>query len=281
MSTLKDDMLLGVRRYHKKINDLILPLDQYFGINNLTYIEVTNNNRLINLCSNRDWLEHCVANELYADDPQMVTPDNIGHGYAMWSCDWESHYKDEAYENGLMQETRKFDMYKGITYIQKNKNGYRVYILCSSEKNHALHTNLYSNMTLVKKFINYFDQELNPMRKELSDNMIDLAKLRGPSYFSQPGLIAPQKLDKQKQYKFLQQIGLLDNSLDKVNLTTREIQCINLYLEGNSAQSTADKLSISRRTVESHMDSIKVKLKLDLKRDLFDKFKVLKELEII
>ncbi len=279
--SVRDEMLVGVRRYHGKVEELLEPMDQYFGINDLVYIEVSNDDRLVNLTSNRDWLEHCVEKKYFLDDPQMVTPNNMGTGYAMWSVDWEPHYKDEGYENTLLKDCVDFGIGKGITYINRNLDGYKVYIFSAPKENMELHTKLYSNIALVKKFVTYFDNEIKPVREELFDSRIDLAALRGDTYYSKKGLIASQPNDKILQCKFLRQLGILDDELDNIRLTNREIQCINLYLDGNSAQRTAEILSISRRTVESHMDSIKTKLKINYKRDLFEKVKVLKELELI
>ncbi|NQY44036.1 MAG: helix-turn-helix transcriptional regulator, partial [Legionellales bacterium] len=84
-----------------------------------------------------------------------------------------------------------------------------------------------------------------------------------------------------KRYLFLKNLNLLDTDLLNIKLTNREIECINLYLHGNAAKDTAKILSISRRTVETHMNNIKSKLKINYKKDLFKRCMILKDLEII
>ena len=279
--SLRNEIFAGANKYYKKMNNIILPMNQFFGIVDLVYIEVSNDNSLINLTTNINWIEHCVEKEYFLDDPQMVSPNNIGNGYAMWSVDWEPHYKSEAYENGMLKDASEYGIGKGVTYINKNKNGYKAYVFSGPKNNIDLHTKLYSNMPLIKKFVTFFDEEIKDIRKKMMDSRVNLVKLKGDAYFQQQGLIIPQENDKLHQCNFLHQLGILDSSISDVNLTKRELQCINLYLEGNSAQKTSVILSISRRTVESHIDSIKNKLQLNYKRELFDKIRVLKELEII
>lgn len=51
-------------------------------------------------------------------------------------------------------------------------------------------------------------------------------------------------------------------------LSPREGQCLQLYLEGKSAQATGPILGISQRTVESYFESIKRKLGCRSKAEL-------------
>jgi DNA-binding CsgD family transcriptional regulator len=52
-------------------------------------------------------------------------------------------------------------------------------------------------------------------------------------------------------------------------------------LDGKSAVQTANLLFISPRTVESHIESIKNKLNVHWKKELFEKTKILKDVGLI
>lgn len=52
---------------------------------------------------------------------------------------------------------------------------------------------------------------------------------------------------------------VIQKEVDKTPLTTREQQCLELFMKGCSAKLTAKKLNISYRTVEYHLARIKKK----------------------
>lgn len=276
-----DEMARGTRQYHMTIKKIIEPIEQYYGINNIIYIEITNDGRLINLMSHNRWMEHCLEKQYFIDDPHMVVPDNMGTGFAIWSTRWSHYYQNEEYQKGLYQDCRNFDLCNGLTYAQRSAEGYRLYIFCAPQDNIHLNSKILSSIEHIKQFIDYFDSAIAPIRKNLEDHRIDFASLKGEAYHHQRGIIEVKSDDKLKKYRFFKQLGLIDDNLEQLALTDREKQCIRLYLEGRSATSTAKALHISPRTVESHMEKIKLKLNVDYKRDIFDKAKILEFMEII
>lgn len=275
MSVL-DDMALGTRKYHKKLAKICEPLNQYYGVNHCGYIEINNDGRLINLLTHSPWLEECLDKQYFIDDPHMVSPDKIGNGFVLWSS-----YKEEYYLTGMLKDcVEKFDLCHGITYVKKDDNGYRLYGFAAPKENYKAHNKLLSNIDCIKKFIQYFDDQIEFIRRDVDDKRIDFAKLKGDAYYEQDGVIEPED-DKIAQYRFLSQLGLVDGSIKNVQLSKRERECIKHYLEGKSAAQTAKVLSLSPRTIESHMENIKSKLNLSFKRELFEKADILKEMSII
>lgn len=57
----------------------------------------------------------------------------------------------------------------------------------------------------------------------------------------------------------------------ETRLTTRESEILHYLVRGYSAKSTAARLNISFRTVESHIDNIKTKLDVETKAELINK----------
>lgn len=64
-------------------------------------------------------------------------------------------------------------------------------------------------------------------------------------------------------------------------LSQRERQCLRCLLEGKTAKETATIYKISHRTVESHFEKIKQKLKCTYKRDLFAIAQTLEKLALL
>lgn len=75
---------------------------------------------------------------------------------------------------------------------------------------------------------------------------------------------------------FLLQLGLtrfVENSvLGRRNITDRELDCLVLLASGKSMKETGNRLSISFRTVEKHMEHIKQKCCFDATEELLEEF---------
>ena len=55
---------------------------------------------------------------------------------------------------------------------------------------------------------------------------------------------------------------------ETIIFSEREMECITLLVEGKSIKSIAEKLGISNRTVEAHINNIKIKAKVSYKNEL-------------
>lgn len=82
-------------------------------------------------------------------------------------------------------------------------------------------------------------------------------------------------------FNLLKSLGM-EHYLEQVHLLSqRERECLRCLLEGKTAKETAAIFHLSPRTVESHFEKIKRKLKSSSKRDLFDAAKILEKLELL
>lgn len=89
----------------------------------------------------------------------------------------------------------------------------------------------------------------------------------------------PQYDPKSKKFQifgiacYLSQMNL--EIAEQYSLTMREIDCIELFLEGKSAKTIAGQLNLSPRTIEFYLDNIKGKLDCNNKNELMLKLKKL------
>lgn len=62
----------------------------------------------------------------------------------------------------------------------------------------------------------------------------------------------------------------IPNTVNDIHLSKRESDCLEYLVNGMSARQTAEKLNISRRTVEGHISNIKYKFGMNSKFDLIE-----------
>lgn len=97
--------------------------------------------------------------------------------------------------------------------------------------------------------------------------VIDLGQLNAKAlrfYLSNPSLMVP------KYTKNMLDIdGLAPHR--KFKLTKRELQCIQLLAQGNSAKVIASKLNLSKRTIEFYISNIKEKLNVNKAPEIISK----------
>jgi LuxR family transcriptional regulator len=276
-------ILSGTRKYGKKIQKLIEPAVQYFGVGSLTYIEqfYDESNTFINLSSNIPWIEHCMEHEYFKGDPHMVHPDNLGSGSAFWYSGKKNYETAPDYDSEIVSTLRKFNTHSAYSIIKKDKDSLKVFSFGIPKEATNFESKLCSNIPIMNKFVNYFASELASVRIDQEKYNASLHELKGDKFLSQGGVVKPVDKTKQNRISFLRKIGVLKSCYQNINLSKREVEIINLFLEGMSAKATAEQLVISRRTVESHFENIKAKLKVTLKSELFKVVKLLKEFELI
>ena len=149
--------------------------------------------------------------EYYIDDPHMVSPDNIGSGYAVWSTLWETKYQqNEEYQNGLFSDLMQFDISTGFTMVQQNDDLYKCLVVTTPKENQYFHSKVLSSLNNMKKYFNYLDKELSPIRAKMSSLGINLINLKGEGFYSQEGAITPKADEMMQQLRFLKQLGIID-----------------------------------------------------------------------
>ncbi len=127
-----------------------------------------------------------------------------------------------------------------------------------------IYDKLIQNINVVKKFIKFFKEENKDIIEYCQEHKFNLAA-ESTNFFRSSYEI--DKTQREKINDLLQSMGILDSNQ---NITEREWQCIDMLKFGKSANQTGKILGISRRTVETHFDHIKKKLKLDSKSSILE-----------
>lgn len=144
---------------------------------------------------------------------------------------------------------REFDIDKGICFVERKSTHYNLIAFAASQKEQGTLNFYLNHMSKLRSFI-----------EEFKENAKDLIG----------------KAEKQR-------FGLNENVRDKnesvllwhpssSDLSDREFECLRMIAQGFSMADIGDQLKISSRTVETYLQRVKIKLKINKKADLIRHF---------
>lgn len=236
-----------------KIRKLCLPLEESLEIPIFSYFKLDNQGNFCLVSNAFKELEYFFGNHLYKNDPYSYSPKFFQKVYKIiqQTSDKDSQYqlKDNFHVDHFFQMLYKFDDHiEGFIFIQKNKS----YKDC-------LH--FFNKIYLLEKYVHYFKAEAKSIIRLILEQGYNMKIALGNAFEAPPPIHQLSTQPSGKYSQFLKQIDLF---------TPRENQCIDLYKQGHSAQTTAAKLGLSQRTVEHYLDSARIKLGFQSKREFLE-----------
>ncbi len=184
MSNL-DDLVFGTRKYHKDLLKICEPFHRLFGTNHVGYLNIDNNGGLINLHTHAKWLDRCVEEKYYLQDPCMVTPKNIESGHAFYFT-----YEEDEFTDGILKDSMEnFNMAHELVFVNKHDHGFDVIGITAPLKHTAIYNKIVRNYSHIGKFLDFFRQNLEPLLNKLEAHKIDLSALKGDRFHQQTALI--------------------------------------------------------------------------------------------
>lgn len=249
----------------EKVEALCMPLKKHFGITSFVFLRIYTNGSEIRLSNQPAWLEHFFKQELYKISNFQAHPDNFCSGFVLWS-DLKDH-------DAILQEARYFNIDHGITLCNKQRD-YVELCFFGTERGNAGIIPLYlSHLDLLERFTLYFKDRGKQLIAEAERYKICLDKnIRKLDQVKEQALIFSQNgFDRQA---FLQDTVVHQLILpDHVALTKRELDCIAYLLAGYTAKESAERLFVSKRTIETHWENVKDKLQVATKSELIQKLR--------
>lgn len=176
----------GSKKHKHELQKLTEQLQNILGINHIGYVSLDDNNQLINLHSNIEWLEYCLDKKYYLHDPCMVNPSNINTGYAFYFT-----YQNKDFQEGLLTDSVKhYNMAHEIVYVHKNENqSYEAYSLTAPMKHIKLYNIILNEPEKIKLTFKYLRESLLSVKQGLLDYQFDFSAVKGDLYNLQRGLI--------------------------------------------------------------------------------------------
>jgi len=252
---------LGVpsKRHHKELLKLTEPIKTYFGIDRFW----RNTHRVDGFYSvlgnHPPAAEFFFENKLFVGHPYFRSPIFFQSGYVLPDL-----LHNEEYERTQGRLKKEGDCFHVLIIIAKHKDRVIEYGLATSKPILGFEMHYLNHMKALRKFLAYFEESAEKIINAAEDYSIDLPPLIGKKYQENPkipGILVPEN-----ELKFLTAIGIQGRGLD--TLTECEKSCLKLYILGNTSKEIGKLLFRSHRTIESHLETAKMKLNLKTRSEL-------------
>jgi len=257
------------RDLHHKINRFCAPLVDYLEISHFYHWSLTNSGQFVCVGLNQAWEEYFFAENLQSLSPYIRHPDNFCTGISSMNIVEDTQFSTLT---NIAKETYHVNL--SLHIINKTKNGMETYGFATNTDHPIHHMKLINELPLLRQFIKRFRQEIKPDNTILLDNRVDIASQIGSAFYKTPLKVTPN-FDSLKRKNLLQQ--LMGEPIH--SLTNREQSVIKLLLLGYSASQIAERLFLSKRTIEHHIERIKNRLNCFSKSELIQKARKLEAFE--
>ncbi len=254
--------LLFNKKYIKEIGKICTPLFDNFNMTHFGYLRYMPDGSYLAMSSDINWAEIHLKNDYassrYFAEEVCSIPDNTHHA-SLWPTFCPSDKTlDALYTHNI---------WHGLNVVHPSSGFVDVYYFATNRENHQV-TSLYLNHSdLIRRFIAYFKNEIK--------NIIMTAKPENYAYSEIYNQVFQGKtLNNDGTYKnnlekFIKETEIKKFKVyDSLNLSAREIQCMTLIASGRTMKEIGKHLSLSPRTIESYLNSLKNKLGCTHKGDI-------------
>lgn len=275
---LEDDFFLGTKLYQKRFAELCKPVVDYMGVTSAHYVNMDRYGRMLTVYTLPNWGERVLEKQHYKTEAVMVHPNKIGSGFSFCSASNDTLYKDTLlYDGGV-----NFGWWHAFAYIEKTpgNGGFWGLGFATTKENYQMIQKVVHAPQIIKKFMKNLNKELMLSMKDLEDQRMDCAALKGDAFYTQQGLVFDQELEQKDRIALLKELALMNDKdlLIKPSLSPQEITCLRAYMNSRNLKEVAIELGLEASTVESHLENIKRTLNCNLKQELLQKASVLETL---
>lgn len=218
-----------------------------FSISNFNYYKIYSDNSIIRLSSNLEWTEH-FFNKNYLtiiSPPSNCLSKQIN--YFVWLIEDCPLVLTDAYSN--------FDLGSGLTIAIKDQHATE-YFCFELTKQGKRHVNLLLNhLDVLQNDCSFFKEKAKKLLATGEKNKIIPVK---SSDILQRNQNLPSRLMNNTAY-------------DSVKLSLKQSLCANLLIQGLTTPQIAQKLQLSPRTIETHINQLKYKFGAANKSELLIK----------
>lgn len=241
-------------RESDKIKKICAPLHEQFGVNHFWYSETTSEGGYFSLASNPAMHDYYHSSKLHLHSPFFHNPELIEPGFYFYNM-----IKDKKFQESFDACSNRLKLaFGGSLVVKKGKSMLRFGYAFEQSVGKQSTAIIVNNFHVLEKFNHYFVQEAKELIKQARLDLVNLPDELGAAY-EQPTACLGQMVSHSEKCAFLERLGLL-KAADVKRLSKRELEVLEQIHHGQSARLIANKLHISKRTAEQHIDSIKNKL---------------------
>lgn len=238
--------------YSNEVNQICQGIFRRYNLNVFSYSRIYRDGTRAELCTDTNSLNHFFLKKYIR---QIYTPALFdGQNFILYDIIVNSFTPKikELIQNQLKDQRELFD-YANCLFLIEYHEQYTEYFAFYTPKSHTQAINSYlNNRDQLSRFCKYFNQRARQLIQAA-----DREKLIFPWRDTHTGIVF---LD-ENQYVANKEFPLLVDCTHKNNyLSLRETEVADLLCEGISAKQIAGVLFVSKRTVEKHIENIKIKL---------------------
>jgi DNA-binding CsgD family transcriptional regulator len=234
----------------RHVNEILNSVKEEYDIDHCCFSRYFNDNTMINLISNSDLYTHHFKNQ-YPVAP--IIPEEI--------ISKKFHYVVMPnLEDGFSQIAHEYAMYFDLSFplylFERNENYFDLYIF-GSHGDGARSINTYLNkMPQFEKFKSIFNEKAADLIAESYNHKITIPKSMQPNFSGLKESEHPNSIEASLPQAILK------------NFSKRKSEVIYYLLRGCTAKEIAKKLNLSPRTIESHIEELKMEIGVNRKSEL-------------
>lgn len=255
------------RKYKDKIAQILDPLKVHFGIDIFWHYSIQSDGHFMHLSSSPEAMEGYFENGNHLSNPFFKHPK-----FYKPQAILTNQIRDADYQKTLEFTKKQYKYDRSLLILDQKDDCYHGFGFATTHNPQQLNV-LFQDLDLIQKFLKYYRTEMDEVFKKVDDKKIPLAQILGTRFLTPPAsnMLGVSKM---KRRQFLDAIGHQKRPI-KIHLTPREIDCIAWHLQGKTAAQIAERLQLSRRTVEHYMETLKEKLGCRSKTEIYDSIKLL------
>lgn len=262
MGNIYDTIGHTSRKHHFKLKKLLEPLTLFCGVDRF-WRNVHDIKGSYSLLGNYPaTAEVFFEQDLYKGHPYFRHPDFFRSGFVIPGL-----CKNKEYET---TQGKFDDCLQILLFIRKHTKGFIEYGFATSTFRPGFEMTYLNHLNVFKKFIDYFDAEGEKIIQESLDHQINISEIIGKQYYVRPE-ITGDTIVPQNELQFLTAIETNPERAKSIfTLTKSERVAIGRYLAGGTVKQIAQKLHVSPRTLEKHLENAKGKLGVSTRSELFE-----------
>ncbi|MDR3501405.1 MAG: helix-turn-helix transcriptional regulator [Legionella sp.] len=264
--------------HSRDIQDICSPLN-HLDITYFSHVQISEDNKFAAVCTNPDFAEHYLKNEHYNADLHT-----IDFGQQDNFIVWDTIQLDDL---SKMMDEHTFGIYHSFTITDYSATEKNYYHFATHVNKPEMNQSYFTNLDLLQKFIIHFKEQVTNSKSlsSIYQAQYNLESSTPPAlanadYINNEGkrkafinqLLTYNKKSFNSLLPLMEEKELVAHFLrvNNIRLTRRECDCLLLTLTGKSAKQVAYYLKISARTVEEHLNNIKVKFGVFSKAQLIE-----------
>lgn len=228
------------------IRQICEPL-KLIGIDDFFYMRVYNDETIIDFATHIDWGVHFFdkLQDNFYSKAEVNSHFHSSNQTTLWQ-----DYPD----NLIWKEGRDyFKVGNGLTIIRRSENYNESFSFFSKKTNNQTAETYIGHTELLEKFIDYFKQKAQPLILKAEQNKLSIPR------FYKTNAEEPRGTFIESIQKFLEKIDIKKNIKKFSELTQRECECLYWTAQGKTAEEVGMIINSSKRTVETHLNSVKEK----------------------